>query len=83
MDRFDTKVPMTKLAKLMSYKTDYKIAGFFEYVVPPLEGFWWQDGIYGVDYSKKDEFNGISIIRLPDFITRENFDWAVKMLPVQ
>ena len=62
----------------MSYKTDYKIAGFFEYVVPPLEGFWWQNGIHGVDYSKKDEFNWISIIRLPDFITRENFDWAVK-----
>ena len=62
----------------MSYKTDYEIAGFFEYVVPPLEGFWWQDGILGVDYSKKDEFNWISIIRLPDFITRENFDWAVK-----
>ena len=62
----------------MSYKTDYKIDGFFEYVVPPLEGFWWQDGICGVDYSKKDEFNWISIIRLPDFITRENFDWAVK-----
>ena len=62
----------------MSYKTDYKIAGFFEYVVPPLEGFWWQDGICGVDYSKKDEFNWIYIIRLPDFITRENFDWAVK-----
>ena len=62
----------------MSYKTEYIIAGFFEYVVPPLEGFWWQNGIHGVDYSKKDEFNWISIIRLPDFITRENFDWAVK-----
>ena len=62
----------------MSYKTDYKISGFYEYVVPPLEGFWWQDGICGVDYSKKDEFNWISIIRLPDFITRENFEWAVK-----
>lgn len=62
----------------MSYKTDYKIDGFYEYVVPPLEGFWWQDGICGVDYSKKDEFNWISIIRLPDFITRENFGWAVK-----
>ena len=62
----------------MSYKTDYKIAGFYEYVVPPLEGFWWQDGICGVDYSKKDESNWISIIRLPDFITRENFEWAVK-----
>ena len=62
----------------MSYKTDYKIDGFYEYVVPPLEGFWWQDGICGVDYTKKDEFKWISIIRLPDFITRENFDWAVK-----
>ena len=62
----------------MSYITDHRIEGFFDYVVPPLEGFWWQDGICGVDYSKKDEFNWISIIRLPDFITRENFDWAVK-----
>ena len=41
----------------MSYKTDYKIEGFFEYVVPPLEGFWWQDGVKGVDYSNKDTFN--------------------------
>lgn len=62
----------------MSYKTDYKIEGFFEYVVPPLEGFWWQEGIDGVDYSDKDSFNWISVIRLPDFVTRENFDWAVK-----
>ena len=62
----------------MSYKTDYKIAGFFEYVVPPLEGFWWQDGICGVDYSKKATFNWISVIRLPDFITKKDFDWAVK-----
>ena len=62
----------------MSYKTDYKIAGFFEYVVPPLEGFWWQDGICGVDYSDKATFNWISVIRLPDFITKKDFDWAVK-----
>ena len=62
----------------MSYKTDYKIAGFYEYVVPPLEGFWWQDGICGVDYSKKATFNWISVIRLPDFITKKDFDWAVK-----
>ena len=61
----------------MSYKTDYKINGFFEYVVPPLEGFWWQDGIDGIDYANKDAFQWISVIRLPDFITRENFDWAV------
>ncbi len=62
----------------MSYKTDYKIEGFFEYVVPPLEGFWWQEGVTGVDYSKKDSFCWISMIRLPDFITRADFDWAVQ-----
>ena len=62
----------------MSYKTDYKIDGFYEYVVPPLEGFWWQDGICGVDYSNKATFNWISVIRLPDFITKKDFDWAVK-----
>lgn len=62
----------------MSYKTDYKIEGFFEYVVPPLEGFWWQEDVDGVDYSNKDTFNWISVIRLPDFITEENFTWAVE-----
>ena len=61
----------------MSYKSDYKIEGFFEYVVPPLEGFWWQDGIKGVDYSNKENFCWISIIRLPDFITKKDFDWAI------
>ena len=61
----------------MSYKSDYKIEGFFEYVVPPLEGFWWQDGFNGMDYSNKSELTWISVIRLPDFITKENFDWAV------
>ena len=62
----------------MSYKTDYKIEGFFEYVVPPLEGFWWQDGIDGVNYSDKSSFNWISVIRLPDFITEKDFKWAVE-----
>ena len=61
----------------MSYKTDYRIEGFYDFVVPPLEGFWWQDGINGVDYSQKAAFNWISVIRLPDFITIENFRWAV------
>lgn len=61
----------------MSYKTDYKIEGFFEYVVPPLEGFWWQEGIDGIDYSDKSTFCWISVIRLPDFISKEDFDWAV------
>ncbi len=60
----------------MSYKTDYKIEGFFEYVVPPLEGFWWQEGIDGVDLSDKSAFNWISVIRLPDFITKKDLDWA-------
>ena len=61
----------------MSYKTDYKIDGFFEYVVPPLEGFWWQDGVVGVDYTNKAAFKWISVIRLPDFITKKDFNWAV------
>ena len=80
----------------MSYKTDYKIEGFFEYVVPPLEGFWWQgeqhpvdaemrtdrtdrrENTKGIDYSNKDTFNWISVIRLPDFITEKDFAWAVQ-----
>ena len=62
----------------MSYKTDYKIEGFFEYVVPPLEGFWWQDNVDGVDYGNKDSFNWISVIRLPDFVTKKDFEWAVE-----
>ena len=62
----------------MSYKTDYKIEGFFEYIVPPLEGFWWQDAVAGVDYANKDDFNWISVIRLPDFMTEKDFAWAVE-----
>lgn len=62
----------------MSYKADYKIEGFFEYVVPPLEGFWWQNNVEGVDYSKKEAFNWISVIRLPDFVSDKDFAWAVE-----
>ena len=61
----------------MSYKSDYRIKGFFEYVVPPLEGFWWQNGIDGVDYADKSAFNWISMIRLPDFVTKADFEWSV------
>ena len=61
----------------MSYKGDHKIDGYFEYVVPPLEGFWWQDGVDGIDYAHKENFNFISLIRLPDFVTKADFDWAV------
>ena len=62
----------------MSYKTDHRIDGFYDYVVPPLEGFWWQEGVDGIDYSDKSTFCWISVIRLPDFITRADFDWAVE-----
>ena len=61
----------------MSYKGNHKIDGYFEYVVPPLEGFWWQDGVDGIDYAHKENFNFISLIRLPDFVTKADFDWAV------
>ena len=62
----------------MSYKGTHKIDGYFKYVVPPLEGFWWQDGMKdGIDYNNKDKMNFISIIRLPDFVTKKDFDWAV------
>ena len=62
----------------MSKKGDRQIEGYFDYVVPPLEGFWWQEGVEGVDYAHKENFHWISVIRLPDFVTREDFDWAVK-----
>ena len=62
----------------MSHKTDHKIEGFFEYVVPPLEGFWQQEEAGSVDYARKEAFRWISVIRLPDFVTREDFDWAVE-----
>jgi hypothetical protein len=81
----------------MSKKGDHKIEGYFDYVVPPLEGFWWMGSAsaepnsiaatvmattvmpptQGIDYSRKDDFNWISVIRLPDFVTKEDFDWAV------
>ena len=62
----------------MSHKTDHRMEGFFEYVVPPLEGFWWQEGVDGIDYNDKSSFCWISLIRLPDFVTRADFDWAVE-----
>lgn len=62
----------------MSYKTDHRIEGFFEYVVPPLEGFWQQEGRIAIDYSDKSSFSWISVIRLPDFVTKADFDWAVE-----
>lgn len=61
----------------MSKKGSRPIKGYFDYVVPPLEGFWWQDGIAGVDYAHKENFEFISVIRLPDFVTQEDYDWAM------
>ena len=61
----------------MSKKGDHQIDGYFDYVVPPLEGFWWQEGKTEIDYSRKDDFCWISLIRLPDFVKKEDFDWAI------
>lgn len=62
----------------MSKMGDHHIEGYFDYVVPPLEGFWWQEGVDAIDYSHKEDFQFISVIRLPDFVTKEDFDWAIR-----
>lgn len=62
----------------MSYKGTHKIDGYFSYVVPPLEGLWWQEGKSGIDYSHKESFQWISMIRLPEFVKKGDFDWAVR-----
>ncbi len=62
----------------MSYKGSHKISGYFSYVVPPLEGLWWQTDVCGIDYSRKEKFQWISMIRLPDFVEKEDFEWAVR-----
>lgn len=61
----------------MSKMGNHRIEGYFDYVVPPLEGFWWQEGTEGIDYGRKEDFRWISLIRLPDFVTKEDFKWAV------
>jgi len=61
----------------MSKKGDHRIEGYFDYVVPPLEGFWWQNGVDEIDYAHKEDFHWISVIRLPDFVTEDDFRWAV------
>ena len=67
----------------MSKKGGREISGYYDYVVPPLEGFWWQEGVRGVDYTRKENFEWISVIRLPDFVTKEDFDWAVQEASVK
>ena len=64
-------IKMSKLGK-------HKLEGYFDYVVPPLEGLWWQEGVNGVDYVRKKDFQWISLIRLPEFVTKEVFDWAIR-----
>ena len=61
----------------MSKRGGHQIDGYFDYVVPPLEGFWWQEGVEGFDYTSKELFHWISVIRLPDFVTRDDFAWAI------
>ena len=61
----------------MSKKGGHQIEGYFDYVVPPLEGFWWQQDVDGIDYAHKENFHWISVIRLPDFVTKQDFDWAI------
>ena len=61
----------------MSRKGDHQIDGYFDYVVPPLEGFWYMEGMNGIDYAHKEAFHWISVIRLPDFVTEDDFRWAV------
>lgn len=60
----------------MSKLGDHRIEGYFDFVVPPLEGFWWEEGTEGFDYRRKEEFHWISVIRLPDFVTEEDLNWA-------
>lgn len=55
-------------------KGEHQINGYFDFAVPPLEGFWWQDGVAGIDYAHKENFKWISVIRLPDFMTKEDFE---------
>lgn len=85
----------------MSKKGDHQIQGYFDYVVPPLEGFWWQgerhpvdamlqtdragrrERVSEIDYARKEDFQWISVIRLPDFVTKDDFDWAVREAAVK
>lgn len=62
----------------MSKKGDHRIEGYFDFVVPPLEGFWQQEGTVTIDYARKENFEWVSVIRLPDFVTKADFDWAVR-----
>ena len=66
------------VAYTIKMSKQHKLEGYFDYVVPPLEGLWWQEGVQGVDDAHKKDFQWISLIRLPEFVTREVFDWAIR-----
>lgn len=62
----------------MSKYTNYQIEDYFDFVVPPLEGLWWQEDRSGIDYNKKEDFHFLSLIRLPEFVTKDILDWAIQ-----
>lgn len=62
----------------MSYKGQHQIEGYFPYVVPPLEGLWSQSGGGSIDYARKEAFEWTSMIRLPEFVTETEFNWAIQ-----
>lgn len=66
----------------MSKMDNNNIKGYFEYVVPPLEGFWdGEDGYFdGLNIVNKDKFIWTSFIRQPEFVTEEVYNWALEQL---
>ena len=66
-----------KMSKMSKDPSD-KIDGYFEYVVPPLEGFWWvEDECFdGLNITNKDDLCWYSMIRQPEFVTKEVFERA-------
>ena len=60
----------------MSKMGAHRIEGYFDYVVPPLEGLWWQDGAATIDLSRKKELSWVAMIRLPEFAGEEALGWA-------
>lgn len=62
----------------MSKMSGAQPEGYFEYVVPPLEGLWYSDGVDfdGLNVTDKNKFKWVSMIRQPEFVTEEVFEWA-------
>jgi hypothetical protein len=60
----------------MSKMGNNKLNGYFDYVVPPLEGLWWFDNNENISSKNKSKYNWISLIRLPEFVDKNIFKWA-------